>query len=70
MNPNSNNIEAQKTALNARAKAEMDIYLRSRTWEQKVESIERMNAASKIAREAMRAATRDSDESKREDDAI
>jgi hypothetical protein len=70
MNPNSNNIGAQKTALNARVKAEMDIYLRSRTWEQKVESIERMNAASKIAREAMRAATRDSDESKREDDAI
>ncbi len=44
----------QKTAFNARAKASMQEYLRSKTWEEKVESIERMNAASKLAREAMK----------------
>jgi len=46
----------QKTAFNARAKASMQEYLRSKTWEEKVESIERMNAASKMARDAMRKA--------------
>jgi hypothetical protein len=40
-------------AFNARAKASMHEYLRSKTWEEKVASIERMDAASKIAREAM-----------------
>ena len=50
------NTEEGKTAFNARAKASMREYLRSRTWEQKVESIERMNEASKEAREAMREA--------------
>jgi hypothetical protein len=48
--------DAEKTAFNARAKASMQEYLRSKTWEEKVESIERMNAASMIAREAMRKA--------------
>jgi len=47
---------AQKADFNARAKASMQEYLRSKTWEEKVESIERMNAASKLAREAMRKA--------------
>jgi hypothetical protein len=46
----------QKAAFNARAKASMQEYLRSKTWEEKVESIERMNAASKMAREAMKKA--------------
>ncbi len=48
--------DAEKTAFNARAKASMQEYLRSKTWEEKVESIERMNAMSKIAREAMKKA--------------
>jgi len=48
--------DAEKTAFNARAKASMQEYLRSKTWEEKVESIERMNAASKMAREAMKKA--------------
>jgi hypothetical protein len=37
-----------------RAKASMDEYLSSRSWVEKVRSIERMNAASKLARKAMR----------------
>jgi hypothetical protein len=47
---------AEKAAFNARAKASMQEYLRSKTWEEKVASIERMNAASKTAREAMQKA--------------
>jgi hypothetical protein len=43
----------EKLAFNARAKASMREFLRSKTWEEKVESIERMNVASKMAREAM-----------------
>jgi len=43
----------EKLAFNARAKASMREYLRSKTWEEKVESIERMNEASKMARKAM-----------------
>ncbi len=39
-----------------RAKASMREFLRSKTWVEKVESIERMNAAGKIAREGMRKA--------------
>jgi len=48
------NTEEAKTAFNARAKASMQEYLRSESWEEKVESIERMNVASKMAREAMK----------------
>jgi hypothetical protein len=48
--------DAEKMAFNARAKASMQEYLRSKTWEEKVASIERMNAASKSAREAMKKA--------------
>lgn len=47
-------IDEAKTALNARAKAAMRVYLKSRTWPEKIESIERMNEAARIAREAMR----------------
>ena len=43
-----------KLAFNIRAKASMQAYLQSKSWVEKVESIERMNAFSKIAREAMR----------------
>jgi len=34
----------------------MESYLRSRSWPEKIRSIERMNAASKIAKKAMREA--------------
>ncbi len=49
-------VDEQKTAFNARAKTSMREFLRSKTWEEKVESIERMNKAGKMAREAMRKA--------------
>jgi hypothetical protein len=44
----------EKLAFNARAKASMREFLRSKTWEEKVESIERMNEAGKQARSAIR----------------
>jgi hypothetical protein len=50
------NTEEAKTAFNARAKASMQEFLRSKSWVEKVESIERMNVAGKIARAAMRRA--------------
>jgi hypothetical protein len=50
------NPDQEKTALNARAKAAMQTYLKSRSWPEKIRSIERMNEAGKIAREAMRKA--------------
>ncbi|MGH7136565.1 MAG: hypothetical protein ACREHD_12555 [Pirellulales bacterium] len=49
-------IDEEKTALNARAKAAMRAYLKSRTWPEKIESIERMNPAARIARDAMKTA--------------
>ena len=49
-------IDVEKTALNARAKASMRMYLKSRTWPEKIESIERMNEASRLAREGMQKA--------------
>jgi hypothetical protein len=52
-------IDPEKTALNARSKASMRAYLKSRTWPEKIESIERMNEAARLAREGMRR-TRDS----------
>jgi len=48
------NIDREKTALNARSKAAMRAYLKSRTWREKIESIERMNEAARLAREGMR----------------
>jgi hypothetical protein len=50
------NIDEEKTAFNARAKASMYQYLKSKTWPEKIRSIERMNKAARIAREAMRKA--------------
>jgi len=52
-------MQEEKTAFNAQAKAEMRDYLRSKSWEEKVESIRRMNAMSKMARAAMREAQLD-----------
>jgi hypothetical protein len=49
-------FQADKKAFNAAANASMREYLRSKTWVEKVESIERMRAASKIARAAMKKA--------------
>lgn len=47
-------IDREKTAFNARSKASMRVYLKSRTWPEKIESIERMNEAARLAREGMR----------------
>jgi hypothetical protein len=49
-------INEEKTAFNARAKASMQEYLKSRTWPEKIRSIERMNETAKIAGAAMRSA--------------
>ena len=49
-------IDEAKTAFNARAKASMRQYLKSLTWPEKIRSIERMNQAGRLAREAMRRA--------------
>ncbi|MGP8251134.1 MAG: hypothetical protein ACLQHF_03815 [Terracidiphilus sp.] len=49
-------IVEEKTAFNTRAKASMQEYLKSRTWPEKIRSIERMNEAAKIARASMRSA--------------
>ncbi len=53
---NDENLDAHRTVFNARAKLSMRNYLRSKSWEEKVRSIERMNAADKLAKEAMRQA--------------
>jgi hypothetical protein len=49
-------VSNEKMAINLRAKASMREFLRSKSWVEKVESIERMNAAGKMARDAMRQA--------------
>jgi hypothetical protein len=49
-------FDEEKVAYNARAKASMLIFLKSRTWPEKVRSIERMNAAARAARAAMKKA--------------
>ncbi len=49
-------IDEAKTEFNAKAKASMDDYLRAKSWKEKIESIERMNVADRIAKEAMRRA--------------
>jgi hypothetical protein len=53
------NIDEEKTAFNVRAKASMREYLRSKTWVEKVEAIERMRERSKTARAAMKRAIED-----------
>ena len=47
-------IDPDKTAYNARVSADMHSFLQTKTWEDKVRSIERMRAATRSAREAMR----------------
>ena len=54
----------EKLAFNARAKASMREFLRSKTWEEKVASMERMNEAGKKARRAMRERTQPSKDTK------
>lgn len=49
-------IDQQKAEFNARAKASMREYLASRTWPEKIRSIERMNRAMKTAQKAMKRA--------------
>jgi hypothetical protein len=49
-------VAEDKLAFNARAKASMRLFLQSKSWPEKVRSIERMNEASKLARAAMEAA--------------
>lgn len=43
----------EKAEFNARAKVSMREFLRSKSWEEKIASIERMNEAGKLARKAM-----------------
>lgn len=47
-------VDAEKAAFNARAKASMREYLKSRSWPEKIASIERMNEAARLAREGMK----------------
>ena len=47
-------LKQEKAAFNARAKASMQIFLRSKTWPEKIRSIERMNRMGRAAREAMK----------------
>ena len=54
MTENALKIDVEKTAFNARAKASMREYLKSRSWPEKIASIERMNEAARLAREGMR----------------
>lgn len=49
-------IDAEKTAFNARAKDSMRQFLRAKSWVEKVRSIARMNVADKAAKSAMRKA--------------
>jgi hypothetical protein len=49
-------IDETKTARNARVKASMRDHLRSKSWVEKVESIQRMNREQKIARAARKKA--------------
>jgi len=51
-------IDEEKIAFNARAKASMLQFLKSKSWPEKIASIERMNAAAQKAREAMKRARR------------
>lgn len=57
-------IDAAKTAFNTRAKASMREYLKSRTWPEKIASIERMNEAGRLAREGMRRTRKGRDQGK------
>ena len=48
--------DAEKAEFNTRAKASMLVYLKSKTWPEKIRSIERMNRAARVARDAMQKA--------------
>jgi hypothetical protein len=48
------NTDDEKAAFNAHSEAAMQSYLKSKSWPEKIRSIERMNRAARIAREAMR----------------
>ena len=48
------NTPEDKAAFNAKAKASMRQFLQRKSWEEKVQSIARMNAFGKRARESMR----------------
>ena len=48
--------DEEKTAFNVEAKKSMREFLSSKTWVEKVQSIERMNQADKVAKSAMRKA--------------
>jgi soluble cytochrome b562 len=52
-------IDEAKTALNRRVKESLRRDLRAKSWEEKVASIARMNAAARTAQEAMRKALED-----------
>jgi hypothetical protein len=52
-------IDEAKTALNRRVKQSLRRHLRAKSWEDKVASIARMNAAARIAQEGMRKALED-----------
>jgi hypothetical protein len=49
-------IDEQKTEINRRSEEAMESYLRSRSWPEKIRSIERMRVADKIAKRTMREA--------------
>ena len=48
--------DSEKAAFNARSEASMLLFLKSKSWPEKVRSIARMNSAAKVARESMRVA--------------
>jgi hypothetical protein len=52
-------IDEAKTALNRRVKESLRKDLRAKSWEEKVASIARMNAAARIAQDGMRKALED-----------
>lgn len=45
-------MDQQKTEINRRSEEAMESYLRSRSWPEKIRSIERMNAAHKNRQES------------------
>lgn len=47
------NVDEAKLLFNAQAKISMLQFLRSKSWPEKIRSIERMNEAARIARKAM-----------------
>lgn len=52
----TDSVNLEKLELNVRSEASMQQHLKSLSWPEKLRSIERMNEAARIAREAMRKA--------------